>query len=68
MIVCKSCAWTGCNPVQDSWLEKCIRQIIVNLLKTNCYLELPLYVCLTIVCICDDCMYANVLDVCMYAE
>ena len=27
-----------------------------------------MYVCLMIVCMCADCMYAIVLDVCMYAE
>ena len=27
-----------------------------------------MYVCLMIVCMCADCMYAIVLGVCMYAE
>ena len=27
-----------------------------------------MYVCLMIVCMCADCMYAIVLDVCMYAK
>ena len=30
-------------------------------------MELPMYVCSMIVCMCADCMYATVLDVCMYA-
>ena len=29
---------------------------------------MPVYVCSMIVCMCADCMYATVLDVCMYAE